>query len=60
MQDESSQIVSMLGEIATNSILDACAGGGGKSIALASLFPNLKIFATDIREHLFKEINKRA
>ncbi len=60
MQDESSQIVSTLGKIATNSILDACAGGGGKSIALATIFPKLKIFATDTREHLFKEIQKRA
>lgn len=57
-QDESSQITALLTD--GKMILDACAGGGGKSIAIASIYKDTKIIATDIRENLFKKIAERA
>jgi 16S rRNA (cytosine967-C5)-methyltransferase len=49
IQDEGSQIVARLsGAAAGQSVLDYCAGGGGKTLALASLMGNKgQIFATD-------------
>ena len=49
IQDEGSQIVAQLiGAKPGNSVLDYCAGGGGKTLALASLLENKgQIYATD-------------
>ncbi len=49
IQDEGSQIVAQLiGAKSGNSVLDYCAGGGGKTLALASMLENKgQIYATD-------------
>jgi 16S rRNA (cytosine967-C5)-methyltransferase len=62
LQDEGSQIIPLLvdpqpGEI----VIDACAGGGGKSLELAALMENGgKIIALDVDEHRLKQLQKRA
>lgn len=60
LQDESSQLVACLVNPETGNLFDACAGGGGKSLAVASLFPGIKITASDNRTFLFDEIESRA
>ncbi len=57
-QDEASQITALFAD--GKQILDACAGGGGKSIAIASIYRDARITATDVRENLFKTIEERA
>ncbi|MGI6394969.1 MAG: RsmB/NOP family class I SAM-dependent RNA methyltransferase [bacterium] len=59
-QDESSQLVSLLVNKNHRALLDCCAGGGGKSLAIKSFFPQIELFASDIRTYLLKEIKKRA
>lgn len=62
VQDEASQIVALLmdpqpGEI----VIDACAGGGGKTLELAALMKNGgKILALDVEAHRLKNLQKRA
>jgi 16S rRNA (cytosine967-C5)-methyltransferase len=62
VQDEGSQIVCQIidpkpGEI----IWDVCAGGGGKSLAMAALMENKgRIIATDIRMKKLEDLRKRA
>jgi 16S rRNA (cytosine967-C5)-methyltransferase len=50
MQDEGSQILSMLLEVRPGmTVLDACAGGGGKTLHLAAIMQNRgKIIALDV------------
>lgn len=60
LQDESSQLAVDLVPDGAATLLDLCAGGGGKSLALAAIRPTLKITASDIRTHRFAEIAKRA
>ena len=49
IQDEGSQLVSLLcGAKENETIIDLCAGAGGKSLLLADLLKNVKIIATDI------------
>jgi len=59
-QDESSQLASLLVNKNTKTLLEPCAGGGGKSLSIASFFKNIEITASDSRTHLFKEIKERA
>lgn len=59
-QDESSQLAACLVNPETRRLFDACAGGGGKSLAVASLFPEIKIVASDSRTFIFDEIRSRA
>ncbi|MBR4490722.1 hypothetical protein IKP13_08840 [bacterium] len=59
-QDESSQLASLLVNKNTKTLLEPCAGGGGKSLSIASFFKNIEITASDTRTHLFKEIKERA
>jgi 16S rRNA (cytosine967-C5)-methyltransferase len=49
IQDEGSQLVAQLAGVAPGqSVLDYCAGGGGKTLALASIMRNSgQVFATD-------------
>lgn len=42
------------------SLLDLCAGRGGKSLALAALRPDLRVFATDISDGRLSELPVRA
>ncbi len=59
-QDESSQLASLLVNKNTKTLLEPCAGGGGKSLSIASFFKKIEITASDSRTHLFKEIKERA
>ncbi len=60
LQDESSQIAVSLVSPETKTLLDLCAGGGGKSLALAAERTSLRIIASDIRVGRFAEIRRRA
>ncbi len=62
MQDASSQEVAYFMELAPGMrIVDACAGGGGKSLHCAALMQNKgRIIAMDIHEWKLKELQKRA
>ncbi len=61
VQDYGSQL---LGEKipvqAAAQIWDCCAGGGGKSLQLAALYPKAHIFSSDIRAHKSTEVSRRA
>lgn len=59
-QDESSQLASLLVNKNTKTLLEPCAGGGGKSLSIASFFKNIEITASDSRTYLFNEIKERA
>lgn len=59
-QDESSQLASLLVNKNSRTLLEPCAGGGGKSLAVSSFFKDIKVTASDSRTHLFKEISERA
>lgn len=62
VQDEGSQLISLvLNPKENESILDACAGAGGKSLHIAHLQKNSgRIIANDIEYQRLKEIPKRA
>ena len=59
-QDESSQLASLLVNRNSRTLLEPCAGGGGKSLSISSFFSDIKVTASDTRTHLFKEIKERA
>ena len=59
-QDESSQLASLLVNRNSRTLLEPCAGGGGKSLSVSSFFSDIKVTASDTRTHLFKEIKERA
>lgn len=59
-QDESSQLASLLVNKNSKTLLEPCAGGGGKSLSISSFFKDIKVTASDSRTHLFKEIKERA
>ncbi|MBQ3368772.1 RsmB/NOP family class I SAM-dependent RNA methyltransferase [bacterium] len=59
-QDESSQLASLLVNKNSKTLLEPCAGGGGKSLSISSFFSGIKVTASDSRTHLFKEIKERA
>lgn len=62
VQDEGSQLVTLATHIQPNeSVLDYCAGAGGKSLCLAQLMQNKgKIVAHDISKTSLQELKKRA
>ncbi len=62
IQDEGSQLISFCLSPAENStILDACAGAGGKSLHMAAITKNnAKILSLDINSQKLNELNKRA
>ncbi|MGA9406895.1 MAG: RsmB/NOP family class I SAM-dependent RNA methyltransferase, partial [Bacteroidota bacterium] len=61
VQDEGSQILSLLVDPKpTSKVVDACAGGGGKSLALAALMKNRGvIFALDTNSYRLEGLRKR-
>jgi len=59
VQDEASQRFVALPEPA-ETVLDYCAGAGGKSLALAARWPSAKILATDVRSFALENLRKRA
>ncbi len=60
-QDEGSQLISVLvGALPGNRVVDACAGGGGKTLHLAALMENRgAILCLDIDEERLKGLNAR-
>jgi 16S rRNA (cytosine967-C5)-methyltransferase len=62
IQDEGSQILCEKMDPRPGQIIwDVCAGGGGKSLALAALMNNKgRIIATDIRQWKLEDLKKRA
>ncbi len=62
VQDEGSQLITLLIDPKpTDRILDACAGAGGKTLALAALMKNRgEIVAADINGVRLQELRKRA
>ncbi|MGA9363183.1 MAG: RsmB/NOP family class I SAM-dependent RNA methyltransferase [Bacteroidota bacterium] len=62
VQDEASQIVTLLLDPQPGGIvIDACAGGGGKTIELAALMKNDgKILAFDVEARRLRNLEKRA
>jgi len=62
VQDEGSQLVSLVGAPSPGSVvIDACAGAGGKTLHLADLMKNQgKLFAVDIEPKRLDELRRRA
>ena len=62
VQDAGSQrICEIINPAPGESVLDFCAGGGGKSLALAALMKNRgKLLASDVRDWKFRELLLRA
>jgi 16S rRNA (cytosine967-C5)-methyltransferase len=62
VQDASSQEVAYFLDVEPGMrVIDACAGGGGKTLHMASLMQNKgKIIALDVHEWKLKELQKRA
>jgi 16S rRNA (cytosine967-C5)-methyltransferase len=61
VQDEGSQLVALAtGARAGETVIDACAGGGGKTLALAAMMENRgRIIATDPEVGRLRELRKR-
>lgn len=65
VQDYNSQKVFQFSELQTISyhgaakVWDCCAASGGKSILLIDAFPNVQLTASDIRESILSNLNKR-
>ncbi|MCX6137408.1 MAG: class I SAM-dependent methyltransferase [Ignavibacteriales bacterium] len=61
MQDEGSQLLGLLVDPKpTSKVVDACAGGGGKTLALAALMKNRgSIYALDINNYRLEGLRKR-
>jgi 16S rRNA (cytosine967-C5)-methyltransferase len=61
MQDEGSQLVSMLVQATPGStVVDACAGGGGKTLHLAAMMMNKgNIIAIEVEEYRLRNIHER-
>lgn len=61
IQDESSQLVTLLGNLeAANTVLDACAAPGGKTVHMASYIEQGIVHALDIHEHKIRFIQQNA
>ncbi|MGH2566779.1 MAG: 16S rRNA (cytosine(967)-C(5))-methyltransferase RsmB [Bacteroidota bacterium] len=62
VQDEGSQLVPLIIDPKpTAKVLDACAGAGGKTLALASIMKNRgEIYAADVHGFRLKELHRRA
>jgi 16S rRNA (cytosine967-C5)-methyltransferase len=61
VQDAGSQrIAAMVEPAAGERILDACAGAGGKTLAMASLAPGARILGTDVRRAALDQAASRA
>ncbi len=62
LQDEASQVVAgLVAPAAGHRVLDACAGAGGKALAIAATAPrDVRILAVDVRGQALAEARKRA
>lgn len=61
VQDEGSQLLCLiLDPKRRHKVLDACAGAGGKSLALSAIMKNSgEIIATDVNEYRIRELRRR-
>lgn len=61
MQDEGSQLISMLvGAVPDSIVVDACAGGGGKTLHLAAMMHNKgTIIAIDVEQQRLRNLRVR-
>jgi 16S rRNA (cytosine967-C5)-methyltransferase len=61
LQDAASQaVVDALPQDTPEKILDFCAGGGGKTLALAARYPEARLFAHDADPRRMKDLPQRA
>jgi 16S rRNA (cytosine967-C5)-methyltransferase len=61
VQDEGSQLIALLCQPSNAStIVDACAGAGGKALALAALAPHAKVRALDVSAQRMADLKPRA
>ncbi len=62
IQDASSQLIAPFMELKPGmTVIDACAGGGGKSLHIAAMLQNKgKIISMDVEERKIKELERRA
>ncbi len=62
LQDEGSQLIAeLVAPPPGSTVVDACAGAGGKTLALSGLMENRgRLFALDIEERKLAELRKRA
>ena len=61
VQDEGSAlVVALVGALPGETIVDACAGAGGKSLALAAQVGEGTVIAADTRSDALKELSRRA
>lgn len=62
IQDASSQLIAPYLELKENmTVVDACAGAGGKSLHIAAMMKNKgQIISMDVEEHKLHELKKRA
>ena len=61
VQDEGSQLIALLCTPSNDStIVDACAGAGGKALAMAALAPHAKIRALDVSPQRMADLKPRA
>jgi 16S rRNA (cytosine967-C5)-methyltransferase len=61
VQDEGSQLIALeCGLEDSEAVVDLCAGGGGKSLALAAAAPGAKILATDSSRERLSKLPPRA
>lgn len=60
VQDEGSQLLAMLVDGAAGTVVDLCAGAGGKALAIAAVAPDVRVVACDVRGRALAELRKRA
>lgn len=62
VQDEGSQLLALLTEVkAGQTVVDFCAGAGGKTLALAAMMENKgSIYANDVHSRRLEQMTKRA
>lgn len=61
VQDEGSQLLGMLVDAPPKTVVDACAGAGGKTLQLSAQMKNRgELFAFDVNERRLDELRKRA
>lgn len=58
-QDEGSQAIVELVD-PSGPVLDWCAGAGGKSLAIASRWPDARLLSLDVRAHALRRLEERA
>lgn len=60
IQDEGSQHLAALCGTVTGTVIDYCAGAGGKTLAISAQSPKAKLICCDVRTSALKQLEKRA